>query len=306
MILSSVAIAGGALTASVKVYRDHKRKKEYPWTVAAERMAVYPLLKRKRENRYVATGKAALNEFTKQQKILFLPDTRQEKLAELSSGSEEAAISVEEQEVNRLLAVSASSLVITTASLWVPALKLLLVPTTIYLLVPFLKRAKKLIFEEKHLGVPMVDLIFVTGALAKGHYFAFNLVYGFVYLSEKLTIKTEDHSMSDLVNIFGEPPRFIWVLVDGVEVEIPFESVKAGDTVVIQAGQTIAVDGMIADGYATIDQRTLTGESQPVEKGPGEQVFASTVVLSGKVYVQVDCEAPCGKSGLGYGCHSNR
>ncbi len=82
-------------------------------------------------------------------------------------------------------------------------------------------------------------------------------------------IKTQDRSIKSLINIFGEQPRSIWVLVDGVEVEVPFESVKAGDTVLIQAGQTIAVDGMIAKGYATIDQRTLTGESQPVEKGAG-------------------------------------
>ena len=44
--------------------------------------------------------------------------------------------------------------------------------------------------------------------------------------------------MNNLVNIFAEQPRFIWLVADGVEVEVPFENVQAGDTVVIQAGQT--------------------------------------------------------------------
>jgi hypothetical protein len=61
----------GALGFSIKVYRENKRKKEYPWTVAAERMGVYPLVKRKSANRLVATGKAAGGKLTSQQKILF-------------------------------------------------------------------------------------------------------------------------------------------------------------------------------------------------------------------------------------------
>ena len=288
MILTSLTIAGGALAASVKVYRENKRKKEFPWTVAAERMGVYPLVKQKPENRLIAMAKAAVNKLTEQQKILFGPDTRQLKFKALSSGSEEAEISAEEEEVNRLLAVSAGSLALTTGGLWVPALNMLFVPVAIYLACPWLKRIYKLSVKEKRLGLAIVDLIWISAAVVTGHYVAFSFLLGFIYFSEKLMMKTEDHSMSNLVNIFGEQPRFIWVLVDGVEVEVPFESVKAGDTVVIQAGQTIAVDGMIADGYATIDQRTLTGESQPVEKGVGEQVFASTVALSGKIEVQVE------------------
>ena len=295
MILSSLAIGGGALGFSVKVYRDHKRKKEYPWTAAAERVGVYPLVKRKPQNGLVVTGKAALSKLKglsrgtrEQQKILFSTDTRQEQFAELSSGSEKSEISLEEQKLNRLLAVSAGSIVLTTAGLWVPALNILFVPAAIYLLVPIVKRAKKLIFEEKRFGLAIMDLVWSIAGPLTGHYVATSMLLGFVYLADKLMIKTEDHSMRNMVNIFGEQPRFIWVVVDGVEVEVPFETVQAGDTVVIQAGQTIAVDGMIYDGYATIDQRTLTGESQPVEKGPGEQVLASTVVLSGKIYVQVE------------------
>lgn len=56
----------------------------------------------------------------------------------------------------------------------------------------------------------------------------------------------------------------------------------------IHAGQTVPVDGTILAGSATIEQQRLTGESQPVEKGVGDSVLAATVVLSGKVHVQVE------------------
>jgi Cu2+-exporting ATPase len=198
---------------------------------------------------------------------------------------------VEEQEVNRLLVVSLGLFTITTAGLWVPALNILYLPTAIYLLSPFLKRIYTLVRKKEQVRLAMSDLFWSSGMLVTAHYLALSLFCGLVYGSEKLMMKTQDRSMNSLINIFGEQPRFCWVVVDGVEVEVPFESVKAGDTVVIQAGQTIAVDGMIAEGYATISQRTLTGESQPVEKGVGEQVLASTVVLSGKIHVQVEKSA---------------
>ncbi|MEM7535184.1 MAG: heavy metal translocating P-type ATPase [Chloroflexota bacterium] len=69
---------------------------------------------------------------------------------------------------------------------------------------------------------------------------------------------------------------------------MPFESLQMGDLVVVTAGQTIPIDGTIRNGYASIDQRTLTGESQPVEKVVDEPVFASTVVLEGRIEIQVE------------------
>ncbi|OAD18912.1 heavy metal translocating P-type ATPase [Candidatus Thiomargarita nelsonii] len=61
-----------------------------------------------------------------------------------------------------------------------------------------------------------------------------------------------------------------------------------GDIIVVNAGETIPVDGVISEGIASIDQHILTGESQPSEKGEGEQVFASTVLLSGKIHIKVE------------------
>lgn len=78
------------------------------------------------------------------------------------------------------------------------------------------------------------------------------------------------------------------MLVDGVEQEIPFEQVQIGDIVVVHAGQAIPVDGTIVQGQASIDQRMLTGESQPAERSVNEQVFAATMLLSGNIQVRVE------------------
>ncbi len=80
----------------------------------------------------------------------------------------------------------------------------------------------------------------------------------------------------------------MWVVQNGVEVEVPFEAVQAGDLVVIDAGQMVPVDGIIYEGVASIDQHMLTGESQPAEKGVGDPVFAATVVLSGKIIIRIE------------------
>jgi Cu2+-exporting ATPase len=49
----------------------------------------------------------------------------------------------------------------------------------------------------------------------------------------------------------------------------------------LSTGEVVAIDGIISEGTATIDQRALTGESQPAEKGVSDEVFASTVVITG-------------------------
>ena len=80
----------------------------------------------------------------------------------------------------------------------------------------------------------------------------------------------------------------MWVLIDEVEVEIPFARLQTSDILLVQAGQMIPVDGVIIQGEAAIDQQRLTGESQPIEKGAGDPVLAATLVLSGKLQVRVE------------------
>ncbi len=77
-----------------------------------------------------------------------------------------------------------------------------------------------------------------------------------------------------------EPPR-ARVVRDGAEVEMPVAEVRRGDTVVVRPGERIPVDGTIVAGESAIDESMLTGESMPVEKGPGGTVFSGAFNRSG-------------------------
>lgn len=107
-------------------------------------------------------------------------------------------------------------------------------------------------------------------------------------ISEKLLAKVTEDSKGKLVDIFTQTPDFVWILNNDVEVRIPFEKVKPDDIVVVNTGETVPADGVIVKGFASIDQHILTGEARPLEKETGERVFASTFVLSGKIYVKVE------------------
>jgi Cd2+/Zn2+-exporting ATPase len=69
------------------------------------------------------------------------------------------------------------------------------------------------------------------------------------------------------------------------EIEVAAEDVRIGERVIVKPGETIAVDGQVAAGESLVDQSTLTGESVPVLKGPGEKVFAGTLNQQGSLEV---------------------
>jgi heavy metal translocating P-type ATPase len=96
-----------------------------------------------------------------------------------------------------------------------------------------------------------------------------------------------------MLGAFGKQPRYCWLVPngkpgDGVEIEVPLDRLDKGDIVVVHTGEVVPVDGIIVDGLAMIDQHALTGESMPAEKGVGDRVFASTVMVAGKMYVGVE------------------
>ncbi len=107
-------------------------------------------------------------------------------------------------------------------------------------------------------------------------------------LNRKVLTTVKDHARQNVIDVFRQQPRSAWVLIDGSEMERPVETLEKGHIIVVNAGEILAVDGVIIDGMALIDQHILTGESQPAEKEVGDTVFALTVLLSGCLYVRVE------------------
>ena len=79
----------------------------------------------------------------------------------------------------------------------------------------------------------------------------------------------------------GLQPRTARVVRDGKELDIPIEDVEAGDLVMVRPGEKIPVDGIIRNGYSSIDEAMLTGESLPVEKKTGDMVIGATINKTG-------------------------
>jgi heavy metal translocating P-type ATPase len=157
----------------------------------------------------------------------------------------------------------------------------------IYSVVPSFKNAHQVLFKEKRLGVDVLDTIVVITCLGTGQIFAGAVLAWCLSFGRQLLKKTEDDSKKMLLNVFGKQPRFVWLYRDGVEIEIPLEKLKQKDIIIVHTGETIPVDGEIVDGMAMIDQHALTGESAPAEKTKGDQVFAATIMLAGKIQVAV-------------------
>ncbi len=76
------------------------------------------------------------------------------------------------------------------------------------------------------------------------------------------------------------------LLVDGKEEEVPASQLRVGDRVVVRPGEKIPVDGIVIEGSSAVDEAMVTGESLPVEKGPGAEVTGATINTSGRLIVE--------------------
>lgn len=243
----------------------------------------------------VTSGLVALEEryqqFLQRRVDALLSGTRHAQWQELSGGNAEESmleISPMDREQNQRIARMASVVVTgALAHLYTPWL-LLTIPVALYDWIVQARWTYDDIRRERRLTMMHLALVFVAGLWLTGYFVIGGLsfmVYGLIF---KMTLQTQDRTRKQLVNILGEQPRFVWVLVDGVEMELPFERLQVADTLVVQAGQMISVDGIITQGEASIDQQRLTGEAQPVERGVGDLVLAATVVLSGRLQIRVE------------------
>jgi len=256
MLLTSMILFGGAITAGISLYKQIQHKK-------------------------VKTNLSTKAGFKK-------PKKEPKNLSKVDEYKDKNDIAVE-KEINRYITVSSISLVLTTlGALAYSPLTVLSIPFLIYACVYRLKETYSITVNERQISAALVDSIAIVGTMITGNYFATALFLTFYYYSRKLLRKTEDHSRKHLINIFGKQPRSVWVISNGVELEIPFNKLKQSDIVVVNAGETIPIDGRISSGTANIDQHVLTGESQPIEKGQDDNVFASTVVLEGQIYIRVE------------------
>jgi Cd2+/Zn2+-exporting ATPase/Cu+-exporting ATPase len=125
----------------------------------------------------------------------------------------------------------------------------------------------------------------VVAAIAVGEWATAAVVVFFMRVGDYVEKFTTERARSAVKNLTALAPQMARVERDDEELEIPVDQVAVGEIVVVRPGEKIPVDGSVVSGQATVNQATITGESMPVEAGPGFRVFAATFVQLGSIRV---------------------
>ncbi len=107
------------------------------------------------------------------------------------------------------------------------------------------------------------------------------MILALITLGKYLETRSKGKTSEAITKLMDLAPKTALVERGGTEIEIPVEEVAVGDMVIVKPGQSIPVDGEIAEGSSAVDESALTGESIPVEKHPGDRVIAATINKSG-------------------------
>jgi heavy metal translocating P-type ATPase len=206
----------------------------------------------------------------------------------LKFSQSQTIIDAPEKMYDRYFKVSMASMGLFVLAPLSPWLYLLSIASVIYTCVPILKLGEKQLFKRRTIGHDVLFSSYVLLSFATHQEALLSISIFFYHAGLKLFAKNQAESKPLITNIFKQQPDKVWILKEGVEIEIPLSEVKSNDIVSVKTGEVVAIDGRIIKGMATIDQQALTGESQPVEKGVGDQVFASTLIVTGQIQVQVE------------------
>jgi Cd2+/Zn2+-exporting ATPase len=125
------------------------------------------------------------------------------------------------------------------------------------------------------------------GALAIGEYAEAATLILLFDLAEALEGFTNERARGAIAQLKELSPTHALKLEDGEEQLVPVEALVPGDTILVSPGERIPIDGSVEEGNSNVNQAPITGESIPVWKGPGDEVFSGTVNGGGRLLVQV-------------------
>ncbi|UKP00764.1 heavy metal translocating P-type ATPase [Nostoc sp. UHCC 0870] len=140
------------------------------------------------------------------------------------------------------------------------------------------------LIKEKELDVDLLMIVAAVGAASLGlwrreYHLIIDgailiLIFAISGALEGYAMRRTERSIRSLMSLTPDTAR---VLQQGEEATIPISQLQVGDEIVVKPGELIPTDGIIVSGYSTINQAAITGESLPIEKTVGEEVFAGTI-----------------------------
>ena len=139
--------------------------------------------------------------------------------------------------------------------------------------------------------IALLLMLFAPGALASaGHQLHFDMatiIIALILLGRWLEARALSRTSDAIGRLLDLRPQTAHLMTeDGSVVDVPVDSVDAGDTLAVRPGEQIPVDGEVSSGFTSVDQSALTGESMPAEKSTGDMVFAGTMNGTGAVLMR--------------------
>ncbi len=142
--------------------------------------------------------------------------------------------------------------------------------------------------KDKEINFNILVLIALTAAMLSGHYLAAAEVAFLMSLGVLLEEYTQKRSFEASTSLLQFLPRHALRKTATGEESVPLQNLKVGDTVLLPPGQRSPADGIIIKGRSWMDQSALTGESAPVEKGPGNPVLSGSLSVSGLLEIKAE------------------
>ena len=142
------------------------------------------------------------------------------------------------------------------------------------------------LIRERKIGTEIFVTIATTIAMIGGEYVAGAILMTIILIAELVAELNTERARASIKALIGSVPQTAVVRRPAGDVEVPVAEVKAGDVVIVRAGEKIPVDGVVRTGEASVNQAPITGESMPQEKVPGTPVFAGTVVELGALDIE--------------------
>jgi len=126
----------------------------------------------------------------------------------------------------------------------------------------------------------------VSGGGPEVYFTEGGLIIGFILLGKTMEHVVKGRASQAIRKLLELQPKMARIVEDGLEKEVPVEEVKAGDIIIVRPGERIPVDGIVVDGYSSVDQSAVTGESIPVEKNVGDEVISASISMTGILKVK--------------------
>ncbi len=131
-------------------------------------------------------------------------------------------------------------------------------------------------------SVVLFPQFFMEAGIGHGLYFDTSaMIIALILMGRFLESRAKGQTSEAIKKLIGLRPKKATVVRDGAVIDIAIEDVVTGDIVLLRPGEKIPVDGIVTEGYSTVDESMLTGESMPVEKKTGDSVTGATINKTG-------------------------